>query len=161
MSTLKSAFHRVSEYEQRTLSPGADPHLNLISYYRDEFFSRLRPNTTDKLLGVPVSRFVPTEPGSIRFQEQYISDNAHPTGMKHQLDSAGSSLYGGLHKKYHPAMRKYLEEFGFYDIFLIDDKTGHIVYSVFKEVDFATSLLTGPYKDTNFGQGVQGCKPGG
>jgi len=70
--------------------------------------------------------------------------------MKHQLDSAGSSLYGGLHKKYHPAMRKYLEKFGFYDIFLIDDETGHIVYSVFKEVDFATSLLTGPYKDTNF-----------
>jgi hypothetical protein len=29
-------------------------------------------------------------------------------------------------------------------------QTGHIVYSVFKEVDFATNLLTGPYKDTNF-----------
>ena len=49
-----------------------------------------------------------------------------------------------------PRIRSYLEKFGFYDIFLIDNETGHIVYSVFKEVDFATSLLTGPYKETNF-----------
>ncbi|MEC9284098.1 MAG: methyl-accepting chemotaxis protein, partial [Bdellovibrionota bacterium] len=35
-------------------------------------------------------------------------------------------------------------------IFIIDNKSGHIVYSVFKELDFATSLSSGPYKDTNF-----------
>jgi PAS domain S-box-containing protein len=150
MSTLKSAFHRVSDYEQRTASPEADSHPKLLSYYRDEFFDRLRPNTVNKLQGVPLSRFFPTEPGSIKFQEKYISDNPNPTGMKHKLDSADNSLYGGLHKKYHPALRNYLEKFGFYDIFLIDNETGHIVYSVFKEVDFATSLLTGPYRETNF-----------
>ena len=149
MSSLKSAFHRVSDYEQRTSSPD-DSHLKLDAYYRDEFFSRLRPNTVDKLQGVPLSRFMPTEPGSIKFQEKYISDNPNPTGMKHKLDSADNSLYGGLHKKYHPALRNYLEKFGYYDIFLIDNETGHIVYSVFKEVDFATSLLTGPYRETNF-----------
>jgi PAS domain S-box-containing protein len=139
----------VSEYEKRSLSPD-DPHLKLDAYYQDEFFSRLRPNTVDKLQGVPVSRFFPTEPGSIKFQEMYISDNPNATGMKHKLDSADNSLYGSLHQKYHPALRNYLEKFGFYDIFLIDNETGHIVYSVFKEVDFATSLLTGPYKETNF-----------
>jgi len=65
MSTLKSAFHRVSEYEQRTTNSGADSHLDLLSYYRDEFLSRLRPNTLDKLQGVPLSRFFPSEPGTI------------------------------------------------------------------------------------------------
>ena len=40
----------------------------------------------------------------------------------------------------------------YYDIFLVEPDTGHIVYSVFKEVDFATSLLTGPYAETNFAE---------
>ncbi|GAG01676.1 unnamed protein product, partial [marine sediment metagenome] len=50
---------------------------------------------------------------------------------------------------YHPLIRSFLEKFGYYDIFLIDNETGNIVYSVYKEVDFGTSLLSGPYKDTN------------
>ncbi len=33
---------------------------------------------------------------------------------------------------------------------MIDAKTGRIVYSVFKELDFNTSLLTGPWSKTNF-----------
>lgn len=43
-----------------------------------------------------------------------------------------------------------MEEFGYYDIFIVEPNTGHIVYSVFKELDYATSLLDGPYKETNF-----------
>lgn len=51
-------------------------------------------------------------------------------------------------------MRSFLEKFGYYDIFLID-VTGYMVYSVFKEVDFATNLLTGVYSKTNFGRVVK------
>ena len=39
-----------------------------------------------------------------------------------------------------------------YDIFLVDAETGFIVYSVFKEVDYATSLKSGPYRDTGIGK---------
>ena len=45
-----------------------------------------------------------------------------------------------------------LKKFGYYDIFLIDPQSGHIVYSVFKELDYATSLSSGPYRNTNFAQ---------
>jgi hypothetical protein len=152
MSRFGLQFKHELKRAQSVAVPGADPHLGLITYYRDEFFERLRENTADKLKGVPVSTFIPKHPGSIGFQETYISNNPYPTGEKHKLDSSDGSLYGNLHKKYHPFIRQYLEEFGFYDIFLIDHKTGHIVYSVFKEVDFATSLTTGPYKDTNFAE---------
>ena len=31
----------------------------------------------------------------------------------------------------------------------------HIVYSVFKEADYATSLLTGPYANSNLGKAFQ------
>jgi methyl-accepting chemotaxis protein len=60
--------------------------------------------------------------------------------------------YDRIHKKYHPVFRNFLHKFEFYDIFLVDPDTGHIVYSVFKELDYATSLKTGPYRDTNFAQ---------
>ncbi|MGR3178373.1 MAG: ATP-binding protein [Candidatus Anammoxibacter sp.] len=41
---------------------------------------------------------------------------------------------------------------------MIDEESGHIVYSVFKEVDFATSLLTGPYKDTHFAKAFKDAR---
>lgn len=40
---------------------------------------------------------------------------------------------------------------GFYDFFVIDLK-GNIVYTVAKEADYGTNLLTGPYKDTSLGK---------
>ncbi|MEL7087155.1 MAG: methyl-accepting chemotaxis protein, partial [Planctomycetota bacterium] len=53
-----------------------------------------------------------------------------------------------------PQIRRFLESFGYYDIFLFDND-GNLTYSVFKETDYATNFLTGPYKDTNFGDVVR------
>lgn len=84
-------------------------------------------------------------------QKIYIADNFHDIGEKHKLQVAkDGSRYADLHEKYHPVIRQYLEKYEYYDIFLIEPKEGRIVYSVFKEVDFATSLFKGQYKDTNF-----------
>ena len=44
----------------------------------------------------------------------------------------------------------YMAEYGYYDLFLIDPN-GEIFYSVAKEADYQTNLLTGPYKDSNLG----------
>ena len=89
-------------------------------------------------------------------QHLYISNNPEEIGAKEGLDDAGDgSTYSALHKHYHPAIRQYLQEFGYYDIFLVEPKGGRIVYSVFKEVDYGTSLTTGPYANTNFGRVAQ------
>ncbi len=83
-------------------------------------------------------------------QYLYVTSNTNKTGSKHLLDySSDRSSYSEYHKLYHPIIREYLERFGYYDIFLIDSRSGHVVYSVFKEVDFGTSLLTGPYRASN------------
>jgi methyl-accepting chemotaxis protein len=60
--------------------------------------------------------------------------------------------YAQLHSKYHPNIRRFLQEFGYCDIFIADISSGDIVYSVFKELDFATSIKTGPYTDTGIGE---------
>lgn len=90
---------------------------------------------------------------SVALQYDYISANKYPLGSKHLLDTADNdSDYGRLHDRVHPIIRNYLEKFGYYDIFLVDGETGDIIYSVFKELDYSTSLIDGPYADTNFGR---------
>ncbi|QDT69872.1 Methyl-accepting chemotaxis protein PctC [Planctomycetes bacterium MalM25] len=90
---------------------------------------------------------------SIALQHAYIRANGHPLGSKHLLDTADEQTdYGKLHGVVHPVVRSYLEKFGYYDIFLIDNASGDIVYSVFKELDYTTSLKDGPYAGTNFGR---------
>ena len=54
-----------------------------------------------------------------------------------------------------------LEKFGYYDIFLVEPDNGRVVYSVFKELDYATSLVDGPYSQSNFAaafRAVQGSR---
>ena len=117
-------------------------------YYTDEFgreFADRTGSSTD------IQRLLPSSPAAIIAQHQYIAANPHPLGSKEALDSANdASAYRRTHAQYHPRIRNYLQKFEYYDIFLIDPDTGDIVYSVFKELDYATSLLTGPYSDTNF-----------
>jgi methyl-accepting chemotaxis protein len=85
------------------------------------------------------------------FQQQYIFGNANKTGEKEKLDYAkDGSAYSKHHQFYHPWFRNMLQQRGYYDIFLFNDK-GQCVYTVFKEFDFATNLLHGQWKDSDLG----------
>ncbi len=84
-------------------------------------------------------------------QRLYITDNPHPTGEKDNLDRASDrSLYSDHHGRYHPWFRTFLRERGYYDVFLFDTE-GNLIYTVFKELDYATNLNSGKYKDTDLG----------
>lgn len=89
-------------------------------------------------------------------QYQYIAGNPAELGAKDQLLAAqDGSAYASLHETYHPYMQRLLNEFELYDVFIADAKTGDIVYSVFKELDFTTSLKNGPYAQTGIGKAFQ------
>ncbi len=89
---------------------------------------------------------------SVALQHAYLLKNENPLGSKHLLDTADERTdYGRLHAVIHPVIRNYLDKFGYYDIFLIDNESGDVVYSVFKELDFTTSLTDGAYASSNFG----------
>lgn len=47
--------------------------------------------------------------------------------------------------------KNYIEKYGYYDLFLINPN-GHIFYTVTKEADFNTNILTGKYSSSNLGQ---------
>lgn len=84
-------------------------------------------------------------------QKAYITDNPNKTGEKDKLDFAsGDNAYNIAHKKYHARMRDFLYTRGYYDIFLFN-LNGDLIYTVFKELDYATNLATGKYADTGLG----------
>ena len=85
-------------------------------------------------------------------QNLYLATNKNPIGSKDRLDNADdSSDYSKAHATYHPIMRSMQQKFGLYDLFLVDAQSGNIVYSVFKEIDFATSLRAGSFASTSIG----------
>ncbi|TNE47718.1 MAG: HAMP domain-containing protein [Bacteroidetes bacterium] len=119
---------------------------SLQSYYEKAFITRLKENQ-EKL--IYASSYIPSESRTKALQYLYIASNPEPVGKKDRYRTASvPSRYTSAHEKYHPVFRSFLEKFGYYDIFLVDAATGHVVYTVFKEVDFGTSLLNGPYRNS-------------
>jgi len=91
---------------------------------------------------------------AIRLQHSFIVNNPNPLGQKNSLmylENEGVYGYNKFHQLLHPWLNDYLQRFGFYDIFLIDND-GNVVYSVYKELDFATNLLKGPWKDSGLAE---------
>ncbi len=81
--------------------------------------------------------------------KEYIEDNPNPLGEKHLMDFApDGSLYSTIHSKFHPWFRKLLNEREYYDIFIFDER-GNLLYTVFKELDYATNMYDGEWKDTD------------
>lgn len=121
---------------------------SLNGYYSQEFGRVF----TEKNLGRSYdtsSLLNALDSNSKALQYAYISHNPNLLGEKDALDKAqDNSQYSAIHQRYHPTFRKFLKEFGYYDIFLVDPESGHVVYSVYKELDYATSLKTGPYANS-------------
>jgi len=67
----------------------------------------------------------------------------NPNINKRQLldESPTDTSYSRAHSLYHPIYRNYANQFNFSDLYLIDAKTGHVIYSVNKANDFATPLF--------------------
>lgn len=88
-------------------------------------------------------------------QKRYIKDNPNALGEKHLLNSAKVDTddaweikYDSVHGLNHPHFIKVMEEKNYYDVFLVN-MNGDIVYSVFKETDYATNLNSGEWANTS------------
>ncbi|MFT7672945.1 MAG: methyl-accepting chemotaxis protein [Gammaproteobacteria bacterium] len=151
MKTFKKSFHSDKSLKKLSTSEGQAQKTALIDFYKNQFGKEFEAQNNQS---IDVESLIPTDPMEIYRQYRYIASNENPLGSKDALDHAPmqGETYDRIHKKYHPAFRSFLHKFEFYEIFLIDPDTGHIVYSVLKGLDYATSLKTGPYRDSNFAQ---------
>ena len=127
-------------------------------FYEKTFLPRLSQNVD----GAPnVETYLPDDAATIILQASYIALNDAPLGKKATMVSADlGGSYSESHLQYHPRLRQFAEEFDFYDVFLIDIETGDLVYTVAKEVDFATNLFDGPYAASNLATAVRMVRAG-
>lgn len=104
--------------------------------------------TVSSALAAFEGAFRTLDPGEFeRIAKAYMTP---PASVKERRDYDGAedrSVYGVPHRRYHPMLRTLRQKLGYYDIFLIRTD-GSIVYTVDKEADFGTNLLTGPLKDS-------------
>ena len=120
-----------------------DWHDKLKKYYDDDFLPKLAQNTEGKPL---LYSYLPQNAAARYLQYHYIADNSNPIGEKEFLDDPNDgSEYSNIHKTVQPIYNNFISQLGYYDLFLIDAKTGNIIYTVKKEADFGTNLFKGPY----------------
>ncbi|MBM6582209.1 HAMP domain-containing protein [Microvirga sp. BT689] len=102
--------------------------------------------------------YLPVGAAPYYLQYHYIVANPNPAERRQLLDDAGDgSDYSRLHATYHPLMRAAASTVGFFDFMVGDPRTGRLIYTVTKEVDFTTSLQLGPYRRSNVAAIVARC----
>ena len=140
------------------LDRGATPpelRQKVSDWYAEHFIPEMKrvlgrePDLTD---------YRPVGAAANYLQYHYIVTNPHPPVRRKLLDDAGDgSDYSRLHAVYHPLMRAAAGTVGFFDLMVADAKTGRLIYTVEKEVDFTTSLLVGPYRHSNIAAALARC----
>ena len=120
----------------------------LLNYYETEFIPKLRKNVN----GNPtVPTYLPSTPQDNYITYYYTAHNPHARNLSLLDDPGDGSEYSAIHKKYNYRFRRILDVFGYSDVFLVD-AAGNVVYSVAKEADMGSNLLTGPFADTALGK---------
>ena len=131
--------------------------INLKEYYTDEF-APLFAERNSKPLEDKDALFNQLPNIALALQYDFISSSSLGIGKKDGLTRLGNNTeYAKLHSEFHPDTRRFLQEYGYYDIFIVDAASGNVVYSVFKELDFATNLKSGPYANSGLGKAFQGA----
>ncbi|MDH5516857.1 MAG: methyl-accepting chemotaxis protein [Gammaproteobacteria bacterium] len=153
MKDFRRSFHSVTDELRLSNTQVNNLDSRLKNYYSNNYLAKLSNNLGHS---VSIGDYYPVDLKVRVLQDLYISSNSNEMGSKNKLTAADdNSDYSRHHKVYHPVINNYLTKFGYYDIFLVDPDSGHIVYSVYKEADYATSLTTGPYKNSNFADVVR------
>lgn len=122
---------------------------DLLAAADDDLLTQaLNPTTLSAMIGFALAWRTLGTGQTDALQQSYIEDNEHPAGERDALTTTGQGgQYDIVHTKFHPYYRQVLRTKGYYDIFLVDPE-GNVIYSVFKETDFATNLNSGPWRDT-------------
>ncbi len=124
----------------------------LTNFYRNDFLSAYKAENSGE--STDISHLInELSPEALVLQHTYIYSNPAQIGQKDQMMSSDmDTSYDTVHGIVHPTLKKFREAFGYNEIFMVDSETGRIVYSVYKNIDFATSLIDGPHAKSPLGR---------
>jgi len=153
MMAGRDSFHQLTQDLNVNKAQLADYKKDVRGFFDNEFGRKFSQDTGESISS---SGLIAESNSGLIAQYLYISNNTHPNGSKAQLnDAKDGSAYSKAHAENHPILRSYLEKFSYYDIFLVDHKTGDVIYSVFKEIDYGTNLYKGAHKNTGLAEVVR------
>ena len=136
---------------------GVSPELRqkVSNWYAENFI----PGVTRVTGREPaLADYLPVGAAPYYLQYHYIVANPNPKERRKLVDDPGDgSDYSRLHSVYHPLMRAAAATVGFFDFMVADAKSGRLIYTVEKEVDFTTSLQVGPYRGSSVAAAVARC----
>lgn len=148
---MSAAYQAVSVDNKSNANTLREAQSSLLNFYNNAFLSKYQEvnekpiDAQSWIKGLSIEGLV--------LQANYIANNPNPLGEKSNLVGASNdrSRWTKLHETYHPRLKSIQASFGYYDIFFVNLQ-GDVVYTVFKELDFATNLKTGTWKDTGLSQ---------
>jgi signal transduction histidine kinase/CheY-like chemotaxis protein len=151
MAEFRGAFRKID-------GPEAQPETieEIKAFYQTHYLPQLSALLP---LRSPDQDYLPVGSAPYYMQSWYLARNPYPRSERDKLDDAkDGSDYSRVHARYHPSLRRIARQFGYYDLSLIDNETGRIVYTVAKQPDFATSLVRGPYRKMALARAFEECR---
>jgi class 3 adenylate cyclase/HAMP domain-containing protein len=150
MSEFSAGFNLLDTYN---VAIDQNKSLELQNFYKNNFVERLNQNSLEEY---SFTTLTPKLDVVKYLQYHYIVNNPSKISKKELMESAeDNSYYSEVHQKFHSTLRDIVRNQGFRDLFLIDAKSLHVIYSVAKGVDFSTNLNHGPYAQSSLAKVVR------
>lgn len=149
---LRDGYNRFEQDRRVVAGKSIDDRSMLEQFYQGDFTAKYKSLNQGRSPKVG-SLLNSLSSKTMALQNAFIASNPNPLDSKvKQIESPYASMYDAAHKIVHQQYLDFITRFHFYDLFLVDAKTGDIVYTVFKETDFATNLVDGPFAKTPLGE---------
>lgn len=150
LQELDAAFAHISD------EPAAGQAKAVAGFFSDVFAKAYREKSGKETSALAITRRL--DALATAAQYEYIVENPNPLGKKDELlTPPRKSAYNEAHARHHAHFRSFISRYGLYDLFLINPE-GRIIYTVFKEADFATSLKQGPWSDSGLARAFEKSK---
>ena len=116
---------------------------------RKQLFNKLKSSITADDQSLLQDNLKQLDDMSLLMQQDYIQNNPHPVKEKWKLLKGQSkSAYHAIHASMQPVVHKFIDNSKFNDLYLIDNHTGRVLYSVQKNADFGVDLSQASWKST-------------
>ena len=153
MKSYSDAFYKIAEQSGINFD---DVKSEVLKHYDTQYLDSVNYGIPNAESRKSTESYLPENINGRIAQYLYIISNPEKIGEKNNLIDTGRPdiEYAELHKYFHNSFNTTLKNFALYDIFLVNMK-GDLVYTVFKEKDFATNLINGIYASTGLGDAYQ------
>ena len=118
-----------------------------IESYFEQIRNQVITFSEDRMIIEATRQFIPAFQQVVGNHTTDGNPGEHP--LSFNSEQTARYEYFRIHSYYHPILENFLRRFGYEDILIVDAESGNIIYSVMKKSDFATSLLSGLYRETN------------